>query len=365
MPPLACFAHQELPKPGIVGRLFRHKPKEHCFIEIQNLLATNPLRGLTAADVENVLSDYVLSRPDANPRLTELYAVAVRHLANDGELSDEDRGQLKHLRYVLGLSDEETDEAQLAVLREVYRAHLLTTLRDGQLSDHEKAHLERVTRSFGLPEQDATKIYKDEVLKVLQQTFDAAIGDRRYSEEEETRLTEMARNLGVTMKQTVEDRAKLERFRQLARIEAGQLPVVEGGIRLQRGETCHADFPCRLLEKRTITKRVNYAGPSGRIRIMRGLSFRYGSVSVSGVTSEEMRQIDTGSLHITNKRLLFNGAAKNLNIPYKKVIGFTMFSDGVLIEKDTGRDQYFAGTSDMELLGAIIDAAISKSHDGT
>jgi hypothetical protein len=113
-----------------------------------------------------------------------------------------------------------------------------------------------------------------------------------------------------------------------------------------------------------LTRAIQYSGPSGRIRITKGLSWRYGQVSVNRVTSEELRQIDSGTLYVTNKRLLFNGTSKNLNIPYKKIIQFTLYKDGLEIEKDTGRDQYFLGTGDLELIGAILEAAMRAAHAG-
>ena len=67
---------------------------------------------------------------------------------------------------------------------------------------------------------------------------------------------------------------------------------------------------------------------------MKGLSWRYGSVSVGRVTREEMRQLDSGVLYITNRRLVFNGASKNVSTPFKKIIHFTLHKDGIQIEKD-------------------------------
>jgi len=363
MAPLGCFSKVEIPRPGFVSRLLSRKPKEHCFLEIQNLLASRELNQLTAADVENVLSDYEMPRPDASPRLMDFYGTALRHLSHDNELSESDRADLKHLHYLLGLTDAEATEAERRILGEVYRARLLGALADGHLSDDEKARLNRITTSFELPQSLTTSIYKEEVMKVLQRAFDAAMNDRRYTEDEEQRLSSMAKNFGITINYSAEDRQKLERFRQLARIEAGQLPVLSTVIRLQRGEVCHAEFSCRLLEKRTVTKRVNYSGPTGSIRIMKGLRYRYGSMSVQRVTSEELRQIDAGTLYITNKRLVFDGTAKNQNIPYKKLIGFTMYSDGVQVNKDTGRDPYFLGSGDLEMLGLVLDTAVSKAHE--
>ena len=111
-----------------------------------------------------------------------------------------------------------------------------------------------------------------------------------------------------------------------------------------------------------MTKRINDSGPSGRIRIMRGLSWRYGSVSVQRVTKEELRQLDSGVLYITNKRLLFNGAAKNANTPFKKIIHFTLYKDGLQIEKETGRDQFYLGAGDLEVVSGVLEAALQKAQ---
>lgn len=55
---------------------------------------------------------------------------------------------------------------------------------------------------------------------------------------------------------------------------------------------------------------------------------------------------------------MFNGLKKSTSIPLKKVIHFTLYKDALQIEKDTGRDQFFRGEGDLEILGAILDAAL-------
>ena len=107
---------------------------------------------------------------------------------------------------------------------------------------------------------------------------------------------------------------------------------------------------------------MNYAGPTGSIRIMKGLSYRYGSMSVSRVTSEEMRNLDSGVLYITSKRLLFNGSNKNVSLPMKRIIHFTVYADGLRIEKDSGRDQYFLGTGYSELTGVVLEAVLNSTR---
>src|SRR5712692_8153618 len=87
------------------------------------------------------------------------------------------------------------------------------------------------------------------------------------------------------------------------------------------------------LQRRSLT-----TDRAGRIRIMKGLSWRYGYVNVNRVTTEQLRELDSGTLLVTNKRLLFNGSRKNVSVPLKRVIHFTLFKDAIQIEKDCGKD---------------------------
>ena len=76
------------------------------------------------------------------------------------------------------------------------------------------------------------------------------------------------------------------------------------------------------------------------------------------VTSEQLRPLDAGILFITSKRLLFNGTKKSTSIPLRRVIHFTLYSDAIQIEKDSGRDEFFKGDGDVELMGLILEAVL-------
>jgi hypothetical protein len=347
---------------GLVDRLLRRKPRGNALKEIHNLLATTALPDLTAADVENVLSAYEVSRTQARDGLLELYRAAVEFRLRDRHLSDEDVADLRRLRYVLGLDDDDAGSLEREQLRSVYRHHLKSALADGVLSAEEKADLAAMVANFRLPEDVRLAVYKEEAESVIQQAFRTAIADQRLTHEEERRLALMSQNLGVAIAQSADAQRQLERFRLLAQVENGQLPDVQSPLILQRGERCHARFTCALHEMRTVTKAVSYHGPAGRIRIMKGLSWRYGYVNVNRITKEELKLIDTGELLVTNKRLLFNGAKRNTNVPLKRVVHFTMYKDGVQIEKDSGRDQFFIGSGDIELLGLILEGVLGMSR---
>jgi hypothetical protein len=341
--------------------MLRRKRYENSFAEVRNLLASKPLKDVSAADVVNILSEYEVSRDVATPHLLTLYETVLKYYVQDHHLSIAERDDLNHLRYVLDLDDESAQQAEVAILRTVFREALRVALDDEHLTDEEKHKLEQMAENFTLAEDVREAIYKEEVSVVIQEAWRQAISDRRLTPDEEARLNRMSENLGANVAHDQESQQVVERFRLLARVDAGELPVIDTAIHLQRGEVCHAAFGCRLHEMRSVTKRYNYSGPMARIRIMKGLSWRFGSIGINRVTSEEMRQLDTGTVYITNKRLLFNGTNKNVAIPFKRVIHFTVYQDGIRIEKDSGRDQLFLGEGDLELVSGILEAALKNA----
>jgi hypothetical protein len=351
-------------RPGFLARLIGHKPRENGFVEIRNLLATRPLTTLAAADVIDVLSAYQIPREAALPELLSMYQQAVSHAVSDRVLSPEERADLKTLRYVLDLDDSGADRVEATVLQDTYRGELRKALQDKVLSDSEKQALAAMAENFALPESVRVDIYKHETLAILQDAYNLAAADRRITEEEDARLTAMAANFGINVTQDAHSQELVERFRLLARLDAGQLPSLTVPVLLQRGERCHAQYDCSLKEVQTVTKRINYSGPTARIRIAKGLSWRFGSVSLRRVTHDEMRRLDSGTLYITNKRLLFNGARANVQTPFKRIIRFTRHKDGLQIEKDAGRDQFYLGDGDLEVIAAILESALRVYQQG-
>jgi len=129
--------------------MFGRKPKENALREIQNLLTQKSFDDLTAADLENVLSDYELPRTEALEGLRHLYRSALDfRVTKDLRLSDEDIADLHRLRYVVGLEDSDAKNIELDLPRELYRGLLRHALIDGQLADAEKAELEGMAANF-------------------------------------------------------------------------------------------------------------------------------------------------------------------------------------------------------------------------
>jgi hypothetical protein len=123
------------------------------------------------------------------------------------------------------------------------------------------------------------------------------------------------------------------------------------GARLGNGVAWH--------EMRTRTQRIDYEGFSANIRIVRGLRYRAGSVTLHRVTREVLTPIDTGSLSVTSKRLIFDGAHRNVALRHSSLLAVRVFSDGIEVEKASGRSPFFLFSDDTQMIAAIISGGAS------
>ena len=63
-----------------------------------------------------------------------------------------------------------------------------------------------------------------------------------------------------------------------------------------------------------------------------------------------MKEIDTGTLVITNKRVVFVGIKKTVSIDLRKIFSINIFKDGISIQRENKkRIEYFTGTDQKEM----------------
>jgi hypothetical protein len=360
--PIRKFEVVPLPKPGVIARLFGRMPRETAFLEIRNILATTPFEQVRESDIAAVLAKAKLLCRDATKELTGIFEQAVLLATMDRELSDGDRRGLAALQRAFELTEAEAAAAIESAVGQIFEQAMREALSDGTFTEQEKAGLEATSKALGMSEGQTTRLYETAAVAAVQSAFTSAVADRRYAKDEEAQVTTLAKSLGVTIKHDESVAALVARFRLMAEIEDGHLPSIAVPILLQRGEICHFSGAARHHEIKTLTKRINYSGPTASIKIMKGLHWRAGSVSVQRVTTDVMTQLDSGTLYVTSKRLFFDGTKKNVSIPLGKVSKFTVFKDGLQVEKETGKDPYFLGTLDWELAGACLDGALRKTR---
>jgi hypothetical protein len=94
-----------------------------------------------------------------------------------------------------------------------------------------------------------------------------------------------------------------------------------------------------LHEPRSVTRGA-YGGPS--IRVAKGVSIRVGGFQAQ--SHEELKEIDSGTLVLTTKRLCFSGALRSLEIDLRKLISVDPYSNAVAIRR-SGKEktEFFFG----------------------
>jgi hypothetical protein len=88
-----------------------------------------------------------------------------------------------------------------------------------------------------------------------------------------------------------------------------------------------------LMESRAVRySRGTYGGPS--VRVMKGLSFRFGTSASRSQSVDELTVIDHGTLVLTTKRLAFLGAGRANNVMLQDVIGTVAYTDGIQLHRE-------------------------------
>ncbi|HAL16858.1 MAG TPA: hypothetical protein DCP32_08930 [Anaerolineaceae bacterium] len=132
-------------------------------------------------------------------------------------------------------------------------------------------------------------------------------------------------------------------------------------INLPKNEFCYVSEKVELYEERTVTKSMSFHGPTLRIKILPGISYRAGNIDLGKRTETVSTKVDTGLLYVTNKRLLFIGSEKSKSIFYKSVLNVDVNYDGLTIIKDSGKNQHFKFRKNVDLTGNIVLHFISET----
>ena len=67
---------------------------------------------------------------------------------------------------------------------------------------------------------------------------------------------------------------------------------------------------------------------------MKGVTYHTGSTKLKPVEHSYMDNKGIGTLYITNKHIIFQGATVAQKVAYSKMIGMTPYSDGIEIHRD-------------------------------
>lgn len=344
-----------LEDPGWFAKIFGREPKSNAFTKIWNLVATTRISDIRPEDVESILRAHNVERGAIKTEALSLYAAVLQAVCTDDVLSDEEITELQRLRSLFGFTDTEVSD----ITSRAYQRRVAASLKDQDYSDNEQARMAALATRLRLPADIATAALKGEAEALLEKVLKEKTTDQRLSRDEEAELRALAERLGGSSLTLTG--ATVDRYRLYWRIDQGDLPRLDVPVNLRSGEDCHFyAASVTHLERQTVTRAIAYTGPTGRIRLAKGVYWRIGAIVPAPITDEVLTPLDTGTLYITNRRLLFDGSKKSTTIHLGKIINFTSYRDGIAVEKESGKDQVFRVDTDIELMSIILGAALNR-----
>lgn len=130
-----------------------------------------------------------------------------------------------------------------------------------------------------------------------------------------------------------EEQQEQDLAQTLSDLRAGRSPLpmldTDAPVIIKAGETVIFCFSGIVLrEPRAVSSGV-YGGPS--IRIAKGVTIRTGAFQAE--SHEEFRDIDVGTLVLTNKRLVFAGSTRSVDTGLPKILSLDAYSDAIAVRR--------------------------------
>ena len=354
------FNKRPLKDETILGGLIHKKNPENALIKLINALAdAGDAREVTEANVGAISADYKLDlHAKFRVELDDYYRKYILLCLSDRKFSEDEVTTLWHLKSLFAISDSRHDKIYEEVGQEVYRRTIRAAVADSQITEKERAFLKQVQIDLELPEAVAEATRRAETTAILEEKAEHLLAQRLLSPENEKELYSLARELGANLTLGDDLRRRLARCRLMWEVRIGNPPTIEAGINLKRGEKCYLSCHVDWYEMRKVRYGVAYAGPTLRVKIAKGLYWRMGAFGGAPISNDELQKIDSGVVYLTNMRILFTGALKNTAIRLDKIIDINSYSDGVGIQKDTGKSPVLCFKGDIEMFCAVLARAI-------
>lgn len=359
--PISPFKATAPAEPGVLSKLLRRPRPDAAEAEIRSLLAATPPREVYRAQIENAFRKHRVPDRQRRRMLNELWKEALEILAGDDVITDDEAAYLAELRSTLDIGEDTAMRYEAQILHPKYESLVRRAIADGVVTDAERRQLGSLAAALRLAPHETEAIYRASAGELLQSALDVAIADQRLSPTEFREYSLLAQRLGIDPKLDDATKARLHRYALLWRIENDEMPSIPAAINLQRGETCHFTGGAAWHEMRTRTERVGYSGTSVSIPIVKGVRYRIGHYKPHRVTRQELTPIDSGEFYITNKRVVFDGQHKNAAIRYSSLLGVTPYSDGIKLEKSSGKSPYLLFDGDVELVTVILTSAMARA----
>ena len=244
---------------------------------------------------------------------------------------------IAHIAELSGLSENSVQDLFETAASGLIQQRVADGVHAGSVPSQE---IYELALELGLPADRAKKLLEEAVSDHITKLVLNVLEDGQVDPSEDQRLIDFMNMVGQSVLGT-DTAAAIDRGRTLYRTYHGPLQPVDAPVLLKRGEFCVHVVAAEAREERSRTVRVNYHGPIVRIPIMKGVSYRLGSIAPTRQSEEYQHSFGTGALCMTNMRLLWVSPAKSISVSLSNIVRFDPFSDGLRIFKGSGKPLLF------------------------
>lgn len=217
------------------------------------------------------------------------------------------------------------DAGQAVVDKRKLKSLLLEWVDDGVLTTSELAEIRAVIEETGI-DKGVLAEWSDEILNRAIDSITLA----NLSTERINSIDQIAEFLGVHVVSVPKQIQRLNRWKYITGIREGTLPVKEAeNVVLRKGEIVHWVEPAKLWEERVVSRRYEGGSSGVSFRIMKGVTFRTGTMRGQLITDTADIPISEGNFIITNHRLIYQGEAKSFETKYEKILDLHNHLDGI------------------------------------
>ena len=213
-------------------------------------------------------------------------------------------------------------------------------LSSSVLTDEKLAYLKKRAEESGLGQgylaERQQESYKNKVNSIIKRIN----ANKRFSPADEEAL----RKIGSDLKVNPSFDGEYNRFRALWEYENDgdiNLVPISAVIMLAKGEQCYFRAAARWKQHKVSRVRQGYVGASVSFRVAKGVRVSTGRAVPVYREYEGLSDIASGTLYLTDKRIIFIGDRKSSDMAYKKLLDVKVFTNGIEIIKNSGKPDYF------------------------
>lgn len=348
-----AFETKPLIAQSFMQRLLRQQPIENAVIELNNLLATQPILSINRTDLDLIEQRYSVLLSQFMLNLEEFYAVHFNFRLTNHLLPGEGVAELDHLRTLFQLPGQSIEMIHNRIGAIAYRQQAEKAVVDGQITVKDKAALDELQAVISISDELAVSILKEVCQTYLNQLMKQLSINARITPDEDQRLNHTVKSLKVQL--SVEARRDVERFKEYWNIENQPLTSVEVTVALQKSEECYFHAKSvQWYEERATSRNNNYYDHYEFNQSFDPVDLYSNSTPAQKDTFSIIKRISTGKLYLTNKRLIFEGPEKLTSIKLSTVTNTKVYKQGIAINKLTGKDMLLLMSREADILALLI-----------